>query len=290
MGVFRFAAILVVVALFRDPLLIHSSEAQGRVEHQTTACKSDGQGNYYVALGRYVLAMPYSKHGAYMIDPLRRGDIGFAPPDPTEREGCSGNPLQSRSYEILHAPYDFGPIAGSDAGSETPQAETLTFYRTLRGSPSPHAGDPEWAGADLRMLIWDKTCKVAAVREELPNGLTVCRIKLHWPSDPVAEARQENWGASYRARPDVYAAPLGKPFVFDCGPLLLENTISDCNVAYAMARGLGVGYRFQPYLGKHHIPIDRVIEYDRGLRAAIESTIVKDYSWKEERAIDATTK
>ncbi|HEY6619121.1 MAG TPA: hypothetical protein VIY68_06240 [Steroidobacteraceae bacterium] len=99
---------------------------------------------------------------------------------------------------------------------------------------------------------------------------------MHWPSDRVAEAGQENWGASYGARPDVYAAPLGKPFDFDCGPLLLENTISDCNVAYTMAPGLGVGYRFQPYLGRHHIPIDRAFEYDRGLRAAIESTIVKD--------------
>ncbi len=126
----------------------------------------------------------------------------------------------------------------------------------------------------MRLRTWDTMCKAAAVREELPNGLTTCWIKLHWPADPAVEARQENWGAAYRARPDVYTAPLGRPFVVDCGPLLFEYTISHCDIAYTMMPGLGVGYRFQPYLGAGRIPIDRIIEFDRGLRAAIERRLV----------------
>src|SRR5580700_5855011 len=61
--------------------------AGGRPAYDPAACKADAQGKRYVALGRYVLATPYSKRDAYLLDPLQPGTIGMVPPDPTEPEG-----------------------------------------------------------------------------------------------------------------------------------------------------------------------------------------------------------
>ena len=69
--------------------------ARGRPEYDPAACKADAQGKRYIALGRYVLATPYSKRDVYLLDPLRPGNISLVPPDPTGPEGCPGNPLQS---------------------------------------------------------------------------------------------------------------------------------------------------------------------------------------------------
>jgi hypothetical protein len=257
--------------------------ARGRPEYDPAACKADAQGKRYIALGRYVLATPYSKRDVYLLDPLRPGNISLVPPDPTGPEGCPGNPLQSWSYEFVYAARGID-ADGRTPFSNSPRTDRLTLYRTRdRATPAPD--DPEWSAADSMLRTWDTMCKAAAVREELSNGLTACRIKLHWPGDPAVEARQENWGATYRARPDVCTTPLGRPFIIRCGPLLFEITISHCDVAYTIMPGLGVGYRFQPYLGPGRIPIDRIIKFDRGLRAAIESRLVKDYEWMGEVSV-----
>jgi hypothetical protein len=253
-------------------------------EYDPATCKTDAQGKRYVALGRYVLATPYSKRDAYLLDPLRPGNIGLVPPDPTEPQGCPGNPLQSWSYAFIYAPHGIEADGSANPAGDAPRADRLTLYRTI-DRPIPGTEDPEWGGADVLVMSWNTICKLAAVREDLPNGLTACRIKLHWPSDPAAEARQENWGATYRARPDVYTTPLGRPFIVQCGPLLFENTISHCNAGYTIMPGLAVGYRFEPYLGPHPIPIARIIDFDRGLRAAIERIVVKNYEWRGEVSI-----
>jgi hypothetical protein len=279
------SAICLLVALWCAVLLSHSAAAEERHEYDPATCNSGAQGKLYIALGRYVLATPYSKSGVYMQDPLRPGDIGLVALDPTEPMGCPGNPLQSWSYEFIYALQAIGAVAsGAGAGSNNQQADRLTLYRALRNSPSPRPDDPEWPGADFMLLRWDMACKAADVHEELPNGLTACRIR------PKADTREENWGTTYRARSDIYTTPLGKPFIVDCGPMLFQDAISHCDVAYTIMPGLGVGYRFQPYLGAHHIPIDGVIEYDRGLRTVIEGMVIKDYAWKGEAPVGAPAK
>jgi hypothetical protein len=279
------AAILTCWVQLSDP-----AAAEARRAFDPVACKSDAQGRYYIALGRYVLTTPYSKRGAYMIDPLRPGDIGFVPPDPSAPEGCPGNPLQSWSYEFVYAP-DWSQTEGNASSTgKAPRTDRLTLYRTLRKSPTPSPDDPEWGGAESRVMYWESTCKAAAVREDLPNGLTACRVKLHWPGDPAVEARQENWGASYRARADVYTTTIGRPFVVDCGPLLYDHAIYHCEVAYTLMPGLGIGYRFQPYRGPHPIPMDHIIAFDRGLRSTIEKTIVQNYGWRGEVSIGGQLK
>lgn len=275
------SSICLVVAFWCAVLLSHPAAAEERHEYDPATCKSDAQGKLYIALGHYVLATPYSKKsGVYMRDPLRPGNIGLVAPDPTEPVGCPDNPLQSWSYEFIYAL----PAIGAGTGSDNPQADRLTLYRTS-DSPSPRPDDPEWAGADLLLMEWNSSCKLAAVREELPSGLTACLIRVKEP-----DTRKENWGGAYRAHADVYTTPLGKPFIVECGPMLFENAISHCTVAYTMMPGLGVGYWFQPYLGPHHIAIDSVIEYNRGLRTAIEGMVIKDYAWKGEAPVGATAK
>ena len=273
-----------LIATFSCGVLVsYPVAAAERHEYDPAACKSDAQGKFYVALGRYVLATPYANRGVYMRDPLRPGNIGLVAPDPTEPQGCPDNPLQSWSYEFIYAlpGSDAGGGAGGSGGS--PQADRLTLYRTS-DSPSPPPDEPEWSGADFMLLDWKTSCKDPAVREELPDGLNACLIK------PEPETRKENWGGVYRAPADVYTTPLGKPFIVGCGPLLFENMISHCSVAYTMMPGLGVGYRFQPYLGPHHISINGVIDYDRGLRTAIEGLVIKDYAWRGEAPVSATAK
>jgi hypothetical protein len=103
--------------------------------------------------------------------------------------------------------------------------------------------------------------------------MTACRVK------PTPNFRIEDWGASYIAPADIYETPLGGQFVVNCDPGLFTDGIGYCDVAYLIAPGLGVTYRFQPYLGPSAIPIDRIIEFDKGLRAAIEASLVKEYSW-----------
>jgi hypothetical protein len=267
-----------------------STAAERPREYDPAACKQDAEGKRYVALGHYVLATPYNKRDVYLLDPMRPGNIGLVPPDPTEPQGCPGNPLQSWSYAFIYTPEGIGVGGGARPAGDAPRADRLTLYRTLRNSPAPSPDDPEWAWADALLMSWNTFCKAAAVREDFSNGLTACRIKLHWPTDPAVEARQENWGVSYRARPDVYATPLGRPFVVECGPMLLEHPLSQCDVGYTIMPGLGVGYSFQPYLGRHPIPIERIIDFDRGLRAAIKGTVVKDYGWKGEVAIGGGAK
>lgn len=279
-----FVAVFFAASLCREVPASTARAADVRREYDPASCKSDAHGKRYVSLGPYVLALPYSKRAAYMIDPLRPGDIGLAPPDPAEPDGCPGNPLQSWSFEFIGAPFELAAQGSTPAPGAGARADRLTLYRALREHPTPRPGDREWSGADLRRMIWDAFCKKATIREELTNGLTACRIQ------PNGDAQVEDWAAVYRARSDVYATPLGNPFIVDCGLLLRRSTIAHCDVAYTMMLGLGVGYRFQPYLGPHPIPLDRIIAYDRGLRAAIESTLVKDYAWNGEMTIGAEKK
>jgi hypothetical protein len=219
-----------------------------------------------------------------MIDPLRPRDIGLMPPDAAEPEGCPGNPLQSWSFEFIGVPFGLAAAGSAPAAGGNARADRLTLYRTVRPGPTPSPGDREWNGADFNRMRWDSVCQVAAIREELPNGLTACRLR------PNADIPVEDWAATYRARPEVYATPLGRPFIVHCGLDLRQSTVSHCDVAYTMMPGLGVDYRFQPYLGPHPIPFDRIIEYDRGLQAAIQSALVKDFAWAGEMAIGGEKK
>jgi hypothetical protein len=55
-----------------------------------------------------------------------------------------------------------------------------------------------------------------------------------------------------------------------------------------IAPGLGLSYKFHPYLGKNIIPIakiidfdkEKIIDFDKELRTTISAATIKDYPWR----------
>jgi hypothetical protein len=268
--VFFAAPVVVALALAFSCLPV---AAKDEFHYDAAACKTDAKGHLYIALGRNVLAVSFLKNGTYFLAPVPLKARRLAP-DPTEREGCPGNPSQQGSFA-----FEFGtPLLDSDGRRNEPvhrEAPTRLSLFNLEYLNRNADGDQlTWSGESAGLL--ELTCAQATIRETLPNGLKACRIK------PVYDARVENWGASYIAGPNIYATPLGRPFIVDCGPGLQDDMISHCRIAYVFAPGLAVGYDFQPYLGSSPLPIDHIIDFDRRLRAQINAALVKDFIWPKQ--------
>jgi hypothetical protein len=262
-----FAVLTTLAALASFPAM-----AKDGFHFDAAACKMDAKGHLYIALGRYVLAVPFSEDRTYLLDSVPASAKRLAP-DPTEPEGCPGNPTQQRSFGF-YFPAPLTDADGPSSKSVDREAPTrLTLYEVWKPNPNADQDHPEWSGESLTDSVVRSRCDRASVRERLPGGLNACRIQ------PVDKSRVEDWAASYIADPSVYATPLGRPFMVDCGPRLYSHGISHCNVAYSLARGLAVGYEFQPYLGQSRIPIDHIIEFDRKIRAQIDVAIVKEFLW-----------
>jgi len=234
------------------------------------ACKQK-TGSFYVALGRYVFATPGATMGNVVIDPIEGvpGSIPLKVPDPSEPRGCFGNPLQSNSHSILH------DIALKDVSGLTKRMapDLFELINLNRGAPS-QGKDGDWQAEQFERETAEKSCKTAS-QENLEKGLLACRIKFANPP----YGHQEDWPVSYIAKSEIYTTPLGKSFVINCMSGSLSSAFGHCDVTYAMYPGVGVSYRFQPYQGRHPIPIDQMITYDRSLREAIENALVKDYPW-----------
>jgi hypothetical protein len=240
-------------------------------------CKRDPEGKFYVALGRYVFEMPYAERDNFVYDPLRPGDIGLLSPDASDPVGCFGNPLQSHSHAFAYRYHRMMLGKNAPPAEQKPGPDVLTLYRTSK-KPSPAPNEMEWPGESSQLQLLETICHRATVREELSNGLIACRVKMINPPD----LPQNEWGATYQARPEIYATPLGKLFAVYCDPQLFSSTIGSCNVAYTLKPGLGLSYKFQPYLGANAIPIIQIIDFDKALRATIEGELVKDYPWPEQ--------
>jgi len=249
---------------------LHAS-AFNEFHYDPASCKTDAKGHLYIAVGENVLAVPFLKNGVYGLNSVLPYAKRLAP-DPTEPEGCPGNPSQQHSFT-----FDFGtPLVDPEKGVTLPAHREAPRRLTLYGldpvsGPTPKADQTKWLGENGGLA--ELRCSDAAIRETLPNGLTACRTQ------PTQNTRVEDWAASYIADPSVYTTPLGRPFIVDCGAFLYSTIISHCRVAYVFAPGLAVGYEFQPYLGSTPIPIDHIIEFDRQLRAHIDAALVKDFIW-----------
>jgi hypothetical protein len=229
------------------------------------SCKEDSHGKIYIAIGSYVLALSPPNALTY-IDELHNTDTRLVPPDLADPEGCPGNPRQLRGYGYSNY--------GNNIGLLTKKG--IPFQLEILRVP-----DTEWIAERGRQDFAEQTCHLATTqKEELPNGLSACRIMPKEHEDHI-----EDWAASYVARPDVYKTPLSKPFVAYCGPeLFTPPAIGRCEVGYTIRPGLGVLYNFQPYLGSHHIPINDLIDFDRGLRVSIDTALVKNFVWPDQPA------
>jgi hypothetical protein len=262
--------LLAVLSALAQPLRPAKAEQPA---YNPEVCKQDARDNIYISLGRYVFPMAYAKQQAVVYDPLssHNSSLVLKVPDPNEQKGCLGNPLQSTSHAF------FTPrilAKGGQLASVDSALRLMTLYRLDRGD-SRRKSDEIWPGEKSQLSLADLICKNSTLREDLPNGMSACRIK---PTNPP-NARQEDWAATYTARPDVYTTPMDRPFVVNCGPILYSDSISHCDVVYEIMDGLGVSYRLMPYLHSGLEPIDHIIEIDKLIRAAIADSIVKDYPW-----------
>lgn len=274
--IFRFKCKISTVAVIIGLLLIVDHAAATEFHYDPSRCKADAQGKLFIALERHVLAVP--NEGPMMLGRFYPGtkDEPLPAPDPAEPVGCPDNPnqLMIRGFMYRHqAPQE--AQFGVDPAS-TLRVNFVTLMRVGQvGTPSWPG--MQWNGEDVNLQVARSACTRASVREQLANGLEACRVKQSRPN-----VRIEDWAASYIARPDIYQSPLGNPFSIYCGPNLFTGFIGDCKVSYVLLPGLGITYRFQPYGNSPHLPIERVIEFDRGLRAALESALVRDYKWPEQ--------
>ena len=126
-------------------------------------------------------------------------------------------------------------------------------------------------------MLASRVCRDPAFHEELPNGLTICRLQ---PDD--ISIRREDWAFTYLAAPGVYKTPLGDRFIANCGPGLFTTSIGWCTVAYLLEPGVGITYRFDPYNGPKAISADQLIDFDKGLRTQFEDAKVKNFAWPEQ--------
>jgi len=243
----------------------HRVFAKDEFQYDATTCKTDAKGHLFIALGPNVLSIPFSKRGVYLLDSVMPKTRRRSP-DPSEPEGCPGNPSQQKSFALFAGT----PLADSKQGATPAHREApakLTLYDTWR----PNA-DHRWLGENTGLA--ELMCSKTHVREPLSNGLIACRTGSD--DRPI-----DDWAASYVSDPDNYATPLGRRFIVDCGPELHSGLmpLSSCQVAYSITSDLAVGYEFQPYLGRSPIPIEHIIEFDRKLRALIDAVTVKDIIW-----------
>jgi hypothetical protein len=251
----------------------HRVFAKDEFQYDATTCKTDPKGHLFIALGPNVLSIPFSKRGVYLLDSVMP-KARRRPPDPSEPEGCPGNPSQQKSFALFAGT----PLADIEQGATSAHREAptkLTLFDTWDPDRSADPAQFRWFG-ELNPGFPELTCSHSTIRETLPNGLTACRV----PLSGQPNAAVEDLAAAYFSDPAVYAIPLGRRFIIHCTPYLYSGpTFGGCEVAYSITADLAVAYEFQPYLGRSPIPIEHIIEFDRKLRAQIDAATVKDFIW-----------
>jgi hypothetical protein len=267
------AAFALVLLLMQAPLFATCALAAPYEDpYDPQSCKTDAHGKLYIALGRNVLAFPTSRGVVVVEAQLYPGNNPIPPPDPTQPEGCPDNPRQLTSYAFPHASAIALTTDEKTSPNQTLGAQRIVLFRTLKGDATPTDSDPIWPSEDLELKLASSSCAQATIQEDLPNGLHACRVKPHF--DDNHEVDQRSWGGSYTAASALYSTPTGRPFVAHCGPLLF-----DCRVAYVIAPGLGLVYEFQPYVGSRIIPVGKIIDFDKELRATVGAMLVPDFPW-----------
>jgi hypothetical protein len=246
-----------------------------------SVCKEDAHGKLYVALGRNVLAIP--ANGFFVIQkiappPVTR-DVRILPPDPTEPEGCPGNPQQDSTF---HFPMEYKVIEGE---SSVPKVIHLRIevYRTLDGDAVPTENDKEWMGELKNRDMIDLDCNDKARKiEELSNGFRSCVTPPRGKEDITPK---EDWAGSYVANFDIYKTPRNKIFTISCSPPWPMTSGANCEIAYAVKSGLGLAYHLKLYGSPDAVPLDKVIEVDRSIRTQLTAMMIGNYAWPDGRGV-----
>lgn len=230
------------------------------VTYDPDTCKEDAGGMAYLAVGRDVFRIPATQN--MKIRGMTKKEREKLPPrpDPSEPEGCPGNPVWGRGFSIA---YKHTPKHPENYPEDvTFRAESISIAKRF-DSKINHL---QLSGEEMFVRTKNNfnECELLAV------GLEGCRIPTKDKSIPRVE-----WGVFYRAKPDVYSVPFDRPFIVSCYPY--SNGWQPCYVAYGYSEESKLLYKF--WLEK--IPVEEIIEFDKGLREKIESVHVKEFLWPD---------
>lgn len=235
------------------------------VTYDPSTCKTDAEGMVYFALGREVFRRPYQE--PMSIRGMSSEEYAALPPrpDPSEPEGCPGNPLWGSNFSLI---YQHMPTNAQDYSLNTSfRARSIALIvraERLKNTSMAFGLQPSLERDFERVRDQYDSCGL------LSNGLNVCRI-------PQPERPQEEWSSMFQADPSLYAVPFGRPFTVSCGNWSFGDT-QDCQVSYNYTEDTRISYEFEI----HEIPPLEMIEFDKGLRALIESMRVANYRWADE--------
>ena len=259
------AAILLGIALACLPLEGSKTFAQ-RFTFDSAACKDGGDGKFYGAAGRLVLAIPADELTHIGSLPQgRRAELPRAP-DPSEPEGCPDNPFQGLTFAFG---YQHRVIRGDTRNPPDLQGGVPRQLRLIAAEPS------FWGLQPSREKRFDDVCREYGIREEAGGDIEVCYVK---PALDLASRQQ--WAAYLKADTKKYMAPFDRPFVARCGGALLGNAEEkhrECDVDYKLFESLNISYEFST----REVSFDQIVNFDRKIRERLLSFEVRDFSWAE---------
>lgn len=233
----------------------------GELQYSPSRCATDPGDTIYLALGEIVLRVPLDAL-TYILD-LSQEEKARAPRvlKPDDPEGCSDHPVQAKAF-TLRAPTS--ELLAHDGESDSRWPPFIVF-RLIWVSPDYWGLQPS---AEKRFA---RKCSAFGVWEELKNGLVACRTR----SEKTPELDQTS-AISYQARPEVYGAPFGRPFVVQCSHLL-QIGMQDCEISYKLYPSVNFFRRFD----LQRADVDEIVDVDRALRAWIKNARVADYPWPD---------
>jgi hypothetical protein len=231
------------------------------------SCSRDAKGMVYLAFDRVVLRVPAEELTLIRdLPPERLAEVP-APPNPNEPEGCPDHPIQAGGFTFS---YLYEAIRKNKRDPQLPPYVPRILKLT--------ASKPDFWGLQLFVeRDFEKTCDMFQDKGEIDGGLIACWHPLEGDPRP-REAR----AVHLKARPEIYGAPFGRPFVVSCMPRGPAGQ-QDCQVQYKLYETLNVFYevRVQNKYSKQVLPLDQIIEFDRVLRTKIEAARVENFNWFE---------
>lgn len=232
------------------------------IKYDSSSCTPDAEGMVYVALGETVFRWPEEELS--LVGAVPPSQMAALPksPDPSQPEGCPGNPIRGANFSFL---YRYDALLAAKRGQQNPTPYPVGAPESLRliaASPDSWGTQP----SNERMFL--HVCDEWEIKEVLPNGLIACSA----PPDDKTKPRN-TWATFYQALPDVYGVPFDRPFVVKC---LYIVTVMQCNVIYKLYRTVNITYQFW----RGRLPISQIIEFDRGLRKRLESHRVPNFIWR----------
>ena len=256
---------LAVTASFVGLVVTEPARADSEiVSYDPSQCATDPEGTVTIALDRLVMRVPMDALSSIRDLPPEARAVAPAPPDPSEPEGCPDHPMVGRSFYFRY----LSDTLHNNSSLSSPAQRRIDRLLLVAARPD------FWGLQPSEERSFERICNDQQIRDELDNGLLACLVRPDITGRP-----REHWPFAAQAPLDLYTAPFGRPFMVHCTWGFRPGT-HQCDVTYKLYETVNVSYRFEP----GRLPLDDLIDFDRGLRASIESMRIHDFVWPDERS------